>query len=112
MTDSTDLILSLPPGPREARPDDKLRKRLEGWMQHTDSRPSFETRRRRRSFRMRSEITSQPLRMTDRVSFPRLPLAQKHVIRRVGCAAGSAGHLARAVELSTLRVDPLHRRCT
>jgi hypothetical protein len=27
-----DLIQrSLPPGPREARPDDKLRKRLEGW---------------------------------------------------------------------------------
>jgi hypothetical protein len=45
-----DLILrSLPPGPREARPDDKRRKGLEVWMHRVDSRPSFETRRRRRS---------------------------------------------------------------
>ncbi|MEH2561156.1 hypothetical protein V1289_000783 [Bradyrhizobium sp. AZCC 2289] len=45
MNSPTDAILrSLPPGPREARPDDRLRKRLEGWTQHTDSRPSFETR--------------------------------------------------------------------
>ena len=63
---STDLVLrSLPPGPCEARPDDKLRKRREGWTQAMDSRPSFETRakgallqRRRRSrcAGMRSEI--------------------------------------------------------
>src|SRR5260370_18396725 len=46
----TDLILrSLPPGPREARPDAKLRKRLEGRTQRMDSRPSFETRARARS---------------------------------------------------------------
>src|SRR5450756_1292106 len=33
----SDLILrSLPPGPREARPDDRLRKRLEGWPQRTE----------------------------------------------------------------------------
>src|SRR5258708_35961723 len=60
-----DLILrSLPPGPREARPDDKLRKRLEGWTQHQDSWPSFETRARGALLRMRSDKRSQGLRMT------------------------------------------------
>jgi hypothetical protein len=43
------ILRSLPPGPREARPDDKLRKRLEGWTQRMDSRPSFETRGKARS---------------------------------------------------------------
>src|SRR3982074_3161073 len=50
LVNDTDLILRrLPPGPREARPDDKLRKRLEGWTQRMRSPPSFETRARARS---------------------------------------------------------------
>jgi hypothetical protein len=36
-------------GSRECAPDDRLRKRLEGWTQRRDSRPSFETRPRGRS---------------------------------------------------------------
>src|SRR5467141_3739408 len=60
MTDSTDVILrSLPPGPREARPDDKLRKRLEGWTQHVNSRPSFETRASTRSPSDNGEAVTQ-----------------------------------------------------
>jgi hypothetical protein len=43
------ILRSLPPGPREARPDDKLRKRLEGWPLVRVSHPSFETRPRGRS---------------------------------------------------------------
>src|ERR1039458_8290654 len=34
------ILRSLPPGPREARPDDKLRKRLEGWQHTTRGHPS------------------------------------------------------------------------
>src|ERR1017187_8350258 len=47
---NTDLILrSLPTGPRIARPNDKLRKLLEGWTRRRCLRPSFETRARARS---------------------------------------------------------------
>ena len=45
-------------GPREARPDDKLRKRLEGWRQR-DLRPSFETPRKSAA---PPAITAKPLR--------------------------------------------------
>jgi energy-coupling factor transporter ATP-binding protein EcfA2 len=53
--DSDLMPRSLPTGPRIARPDDKLRKRLEGWAQRQDSRPSFETPRCAWLLRMRSE---------------------------------------------------------
>jgi hypothetical protein len=55
------ILMSLPPGPREARPDDKLRKRLEGWAQRRDSRPSFETR----AGRAPPAITAKPLRRDE-----------------------------------------------
>src|SRR5260370_11771591 len=66
MTESTNLIVrSLPPGPREARPDDKLRKRLEGWTQTHGLAAILRDAAKTPLLRMRSEIASQPLRMTD-----------------------------------------------
>jgi hypothetical protein len=60
LVNGTDLILrSLPPDPREARPDDKLRKRLEGWTQRMRSPPSFETRARARSSSDNGEAVTQ-----------------------------------------------------
>jgi hypothetical protein len=47
------ILRSLPPGPREARPDDKLSKRLEGWKLGVDSRPILRDARKGALLRMR-----------------------------------------------------------
>jgi hypothetical protein len=46
-------------GSRECAPDDRLRKRLEGWTQRMDSQPSFETRARARSSSDNGEAVTQ-----------------------------------------------------